>query len=39
LPEIKSTQKAQYSLDSHLQESRPIKLEVGIEKLDIDYCQ
>jgi hypothetical protein len=39
LPEIKSIQKAQYRLDSHLEDSLPIKLEAGRETGYFEYCQ
>jgi len=39
LPEIKSVQKAQYKLDSHLEDSLPIKLEAGRETGYFEYCQ
>jgi hypothetical protein len=39
LPEIKSIQKAQYRLDSHLQDSLPILLEAGRETGYFEYHQ
>ncbi len=37
LPEIKSIQKAQYALDSHLEETIPLHLEVGRETGYFEY--
>jgi hypothetical protein len=38
LPKIKSIQKAQFALDSHLEETIPLHLKVGRETGNFEYC-